>query len=213
MAFIDSHAHLSSANEAARGWLREMDELGIARSIVVAGGTVTPEKLSEQIARGGALDTDVDNEGLWKVCETSRGRLIPFYLANPHRGARPYLEIGERFAGLKLGPAVHGMPFTDGRVRALVDAAEIFDHPVYLHCLAREGFDVESFVALARTKRGVTFILGHAGIGNCDFHAVALIEHEPNFLFETSGGFTSVVQSAIRRLGPERVLFGSERPL
>jgi predicted TIM-barrel fold metal-dependent hydrolase len=213
MDFIDAHAHLSSAPDAAVAWLREMKELGIGQSVVVAGGTVTPEELSKQMLLGGSRNVDVDNAGLLRSCTASTGRLIPFYFANPHRGAQPYLEEGRRFRGLKIGPAVHGVPFTDERITALAAAAEGFGHPVYLHCLARPGFDVAALVDLARRFPRVPFILGHAGIGNCDFLAVSLIESSKNIFFETSGGFTSVIELAVKRLGAQRVLFGTERPL
>lgn len=213
MRYFDSHCHLSNRNGAAEALVREMDSLGIAKTVVVGGGAITPDTLSRQIAVGGMSDVDIDNAALLAACLKSNGRLIPFYFANPHRGVLPYLAEGGAFRGLKLGPAVHGIALTDDRTRALVAAARDFHHPVYLHCLARPGFDVEALVQLAREFRDVTFILGHAGIGNCDLYAVSLVEKELNILFETSGGFTSVVTAACRRLGAHRVLFGSEYPL
>lgn len=210
---IDAHAHLPARPGARERLLSLMDSLAFARAVVVAGGSVSPETLARQIACGGGSDVDVDNASLLAACEGSGGRLIPFYFANPHRGAAAYRREGARYRGLKLGPAVHGVRLDDARHDALVEAAVELGHPVYLHCLARDGFRVDDLVALARRHPRARLILGHAGIGNCDFHAVSLIAPEPNLYFETSGGFTSVIEAAFRALGPRRVLFGTEYPL
>jgi predicted TIM-barrel fold metal-dependent hydrolase len=56
-------------------------------------------------------------------------------------------------------------------------------------------------------------VLGHSGIGNLDFYAIDLIRPEPTIVLETSGGYTCVAEAALSRLGPGRVVFGSEYPL
>ncbi len=193
--------------------LQVMDTVGIARSAAIAGGSLSPEKLSEQITKGGGLDIDIDNAALAAECARSDGRLLPFFFANPHRGAEPYQSDGGRFYGLKLGPAVHGVPLRDPRTLSLVEVAQGWNHPVYLHCLARPGFEVSDLVELARQFPRVVFILGHAGVGNCDLYAVGQIRESRNIFFETSGGFSCVIESAYRQLGPERILFGTEYPL
>lgn len=210
---VDAHAHLRARASAREALLTTMDRFGIERSVVVPGGTVSPDLLAMQIAHGGALDVDADNHGILESCGKSGGRLVPFYFANPHRGAGAYRVAGRDFYGLKLGPAVHGVPFGDPRVAALVAQAERFGHPVYLHCLPREPFGVAAFVALAKAFRGVTFILGHAGVGQCDFDAVTSIQSLDHVMFELSGGMTAVCAEAVFRLGAQRVLFGSEYPL
>jgi predicted TIM-barrel fold metal-dependent hydrolase len=68
-------------------------------------------------------------------------------------------------------------------------------------------------VRLARRHPRAELILGHAGIGNFDLHAVELLQPEANLSFETSGGFSWVAKHAVEKLGAERVLFGSEYPL
>jgi predicted TIM-barrel fold metal-dependent hydrolase len=72
---------------------------------------------------------------------------------------------------------------------------------------------VPDLVELAGRFPPVAFVLGHAGIGNIDFHAINLIRHAPNILLETSGGYTCVTEAACDRLGAGRVVFGSEYPL
>jgi predicted TIM-barrel fold metal-dependent hydrolase len=210
---VDAHAHLGPASDALDRWMAVMDRLGIERAFMVAGGSVSPEVLARQINEGGGCDRDIDNARLLDQCAQRPTRLYPFFFANPHRGAGSYRDQGRNFFGLKLGPAVHGVPLRDERHLDLFAQAEYFGHAVYLHCLARPGFEVRDLVWCALRFPKVRFVLGHAGIGNCDFHAVTLIEKVQNVSFETSGGFSSVVQFAMKRLGAARVIFGSEYPL
>ena len=213
MMIFDAHAHLPLREGAVSRLLLTLDANEISRAIVVAGGSLTPERLARQINEGGGVDVDIDNAAVLRGCEESNGRLIPFHFANPYRDAVDYAREGRAFRGLKLGPAVHGIPLTDERHAALVAVARDFGHPVYLHCLARSGFRVEDLVVLAARFSDVTFILGHAGIGNADYSAAEIIADSPNILFETSGGFSTVIAKAVARLGATRVLFGSEYPL
>lgn len=210
---FDAHAHLAPGEGAADRLLEVMDSCGIDRAVVVAGGVVDPDLLSRQIIEGGALDRDADNDGVWAACEPTGGRLIPYFFANPHRAGADYRGDGRRFHGLKLAPSVHGVPLTDPRHAELAAIAEEYGHGVYLHCVQRPGFGVADLVTLARGFPRVTFVLGHAGVGDMDLYGIDLITPAPNILFETSGGYSAVVRAALNRLGPGRVLLGTEYPL
>jgi len=210
---FDAHAHLAPGQGALRRLLDTMDANGIDRAVVVAGGAITPHELSRQIVEGGHVEGDADNDAVEKGCEDSGGRLVPFFFANPHNGSSQYRERAARFSGLKLAPGVHGVPLLDPRTKNLVSVAGQVGHNVYLHCLQREGFTVRDLVALAAEFPLVRLVLGHAGVGDLDFYGVDLIADSANIHFETSGGYTSVIRHALDRLGPERVLFGSEHPL
>jgi uncharacterized protein len=213
MYLFDGHAHLAPAPGALNKYLQTMDAYEIKRAVVVSGGTVTPQQLAMNMVTGEGLDIEVDNLTLKAQTDSSNERLVAFFFANPWSGPELYRRQGRGFAGLKLGPVVHGIALNDPRTHALIEVAEEFNHPVYLHCLPRTGFGVSDLVILAKHFPNVTFILGHAGVGNCDFHAVQLIEAYSNILFETSGGFSAVIQAACRQLGSKRVLFGTEYPL
>lgn len=210
---IDFHAHLLPTREGRERLLRAMEENAISQAVVVAGGVVSPHDLSEQIALGGGSGASAANESVRELCEETRGKLLPFYFANPHVAPNEYQVRGSLFYGLKLGPAVHGVELNDPRNHAYIAIAERFQHSVYLHCLSRPGFDTRSLLRLSSHFPKVIFVLGHAGIGNCDFYSVDQIAAEENIYFETSGGFSSVIGYALNKLGEDRVLFGSEFPL
>ena len=213
MGLIDFHAHLEASLPASDRLLAAADRYQIEQIAVVAGRLLTPQVLSRQMANGCGQAVEAPNRELLQICHTSGGRLLPFYFANPHSTVNEYVAIGAEFVGLKLGPAIHGIALTDASNRMFIEMAQQFQHPVYLHCLPRVGFDVEALRRLACVYPRVQFILGHAGIGNCDFHAVDGIREFSNIAFETSGGFSSVVTYALSQLGRERILFGTEYPL
>jgi uncharacterized protein len=210
---LDFHVRLAPHPGAADRLLAVLDECKIDRAAVAAGGTIDLRRLSRQLVEGGHVETDADNDAVLRACAASDGRLVPFFFANPHRPIHDYAERGERFRGLEVSPAVHGVPLTDPRMSALVGQARRLGHPVYMVCLDRAGCRVTDLVELARQYRTVPLVLGHTGIGNIDYYAVDLLAPVPNILLETSGGYSGVLRYAIDRLGIDRVLFGSEFPL
>lgn len=213
MPVLDFHVRLAPRPGSLDRLLAVLDGCRIDRAVVAAGGTIDLRRLSRQLVTGGHVETDPDNTAVLAACAASDGRLLPYYFANPHRPVAEYADRGGRFRGVEISPAVHGVPLTDPRTTELVAAAEQLGHPVYLVCITRSGCEVADLVALAEKFPAVTFVLGHSGIGNIDYHAVDLLAPVPNILLETSGGYSGVLRDAIDTLGAERVLFGSEFPL
>jgi len=216
MKIFDGHSRLRPDAEAPHRLLAEMDALGVTRALVAGGGYVTPDQLSRHIAEGGGMDVTVDHDQLLRQCEVDAARLLPAYIPNPYRAAeayRLYREEGRLFRVLKIVSVLHGIELQDPRNIGLIEVAEELGHPVSLHCLHRRGFDVPELVALALRFPRVSFILEHSGVGNCDLHGLSLIREHHNIAFETSGGFSLVIKEACKRLGPQRVIFGSEYPI
>lgn len=213
MDVMDFHTRLVPRPGARERLLATLHECGVERAVVCAGGTIDLDLLSRQLILGGHVETDADNDAVLSACEGTGGRLVPFYFANPYRPAAFYKARAAEFRGLEISPAVYGVGLTDERTEELVDIAAAVGHPVYAVCLDRPRASVADLVALARVFPQVDFVLGHSGIGNIDFYALALVQDEPNILLETSGGYTSVAEAALRRLGADRVVFGSEYPL
>ncbi len=193
--------------------LSTMDDVGITRAMVVAGGVVDLDTLSRHIVDGGYVDTDADNNAVLAACVGSDGRLVPMYFGNPHGDVAEYRRVAPRFRGLELSPAVHGMRFDDPRLSAFVAVAAAHGHPVYTVCLGRPGTRPGDLVALARQFPATTFVFGHCGFIGVDTFGLAEIAPQDNIVAETSGCFSVVARRAIDLLGAERVLFGTEYPL
>jgi len=213
MTIVDFHARLVAQPSEPDRLLRVMDAHGIGTTVVCAGGVVDLDRLSTQIVHGGHVDADADNGRVLAACAESAGRLVPFYFANPYAGAGEYRRQAARFRGVELSPAVYGVGFDDARTRALVEVAAEARHPVYTVCLGRTGSRTADLVRLAEAYPDVCFVFGHAGLIAIDTGALNEIKARDNIVVETSGCLSVVVRAAIDRLGPHRVLFGTEYPL
>lgn len=210
---FDFHVRLAPGQAALDRLYAVLDEHGLARAAVAAGGSIDPEVLSRQLIDGTHVDTDPDNDAVLRACDASDGRLLPIYFANPHRPADVYRERAAEFRGLEISPAVHGVRLDAPRVEELVRIAAGAGHSVYVVCLIRAGAGIADLVLLAKRFPQVTFVVGHGGVSSIDFHGIASIEPHANICLETSGGYSSVLAVALRRLGAQRVLFGTEHPL
>lgn len=211
---VDFHVRLPPRPDPGGALLADMDRLGIAASVVVAGGLVRPDVLSRHLRDGGFVTGEVDNASVLTLAEGAGGRLHPCWFGNPHGGGlEAYRVGGAAYVGLELSPAVHGMRLDSDIVADFIGVAGEHGHWVYAVCINRPGCDVPALAAVAARHPEVTFVLGHLGYGNIDFHGLCLVVDLPNVVVETSGGYSSVLAFAVAELGCDRVLFGSEHPL
>jgi predicted TIM-barrel fold metal-dependent hydrolase len=210
---FDFHARLGTHPAARGALLAAMDAAGIGRCAVCAAGVIDLDRLAEHVMVGGYVTGDADNKAVADACAGTAGRLVPFFVGNPHTGPGHYLAAAAQFAGLELAPAVHGVPFTDQRNTALVEVAAAHGHPVYAVCIGRPGCGAPGLAALARQFPQVTFVLGHCGFVGIDLYSLNVIRPLRNVLAETSGCYTGIARIAIERLGADRVLFGTDYPL
>jgi predicted TIM-barrel fold metal-dependent hydrolase len=211
-SIFDFHSRSSPDPDAIDRQLALMDELGIARAVLVGGSVIDPDRIARQAVFGGEYDGDANNDAVLKACNGSSGRLVPFYFANPHREAEHYARWAAEFHGLELSPAVHGVRYDDERILALIRIAQQHRHPVYTVVLGREGVSVHEFVELAKSFPDVNFVMGHGGFLPVDVYAISTIARHPNIVVETSGCYSVVVKVALAKLGADRVLFGTEHP-
>jgi len=182
-SFADAHVHLNDPVT----WVRIMDEIGITRSVALAG-------------------RDADNSALLEAGRRWPGRIFPFVSVSPeHREFRPvwerdaealaavvdsllsgggYYGIGE--ISVSHYPAT-GFPEADfnpnGRtMRSLLEVARKHGVPVMIHS---EITRLREFEALARDFRDVTIIWAHGGYTPL-FLARRLMQEHPNLIYELS---------------------------
>jgi predicted TIM-barrel fold metal-dependent hydrolase len=210
---FDFHARVGPGLEAATALLAAMDDAGIEQAAVSAGGLLDLDRLAAQIVAGGRSEVVADNERTRALCEGTGGRLLPFFLADPYRDVAVYRATAPCYRGLEISPAVHGFRLDDPEVTALVEVAAIVGHPVYVVCLTHPGTRAEDLVTLSRRFSEVNFLYGHCGHHGLDASGLARIAPYSNIVAETSGCYTAIAALALRRLGAERVVFGTEYPL
>lgn len=204
---IDCHCHAGPGDGLTGPWdtradlgayLRRCRTAGIDRSVVFA-----------------ALQRDyrAGNAAVAELVARNPQRLIGFVFLDarmPREAMREQLERyvgGQSFAGIKLHR--HDAPIS----RAVCELAAEFGVPV-LYDLAGEVATLELF---APEYRGVDFIIPHLGSFADDWKAqLTLIDHlqrHPNVFADTAGvrRFDLLVE-AVRRAGPEKIIFGSDGP-
>ena len=207
---VDFHARLTPGD---RSLLSTMDEAGIGRAAVSAGGLLPLDRLAAQIDAGGRSEVSAPNTQVYEQCARSGGRLLPFYFADPVRDVEAYRRGAPRFRGLEISPAVHGFRLDDPQVSELVAIAGAAGHPVYVVTVARDGARPADLARLARAHPGVPVVWGHCGHTGLDLPGLTELAPVPSVLAELSGCLTVTARAAVDRLGPARVLFGTEHPL
>ncbi len=186
--------------------LAEMAETGVSQSVVVA------------------MDPFVPTDEVLDACRRLPGILLPFGSCDPNTA-----DYADRFAqlltkpilGLKFHSDLQQMPLDSPRLRVmlglLADSPQAH-LPVYLHTGSfpiYRPLGTPWHVALPRlleTFPTLTFICGHSGWDAPRAALKAALAH-PNLYLETSWQPPALIRRLCDKLGPERLLFGSDYPL
>jgi len=196
--YLPSEASAEERRAALANLAHWEDVAGIAQAVVMPAPTPTPNSRA--------------------VVETLNGdpRWIPCAQVNPNApGAveevRHAVSLGCRM--LKVMPAIYNAPPLGAAVRALMDLARELRFPVNIHSTGNNGDPLE-IGALARRYPDVPIIMDHMGYRNDGRAAIAAAEDNPNLsLGTTIAAFEpSFVATAIKAVGPERIIFGSNLP-
>lgn len=205
---IDSHAHVGAchvfgAEQVGETLLKEMDRNGIDVSIVQPFP--------------GAADVRGDHDAIARLAEKHRGRIRGLASVNPHLPNAQYVDEVTRcveelhFVAVKLHTIGHAVaPGTPDSRLVFRTAAEL-GIPVMIHTGPGVPFaEPAAWIPQAREFSEVTVILAHAGAGLYTGPAIVAGETCDNVVLETSWCRPQDVAAAVNRLGPERVLFGSD---
>lgn len=185
---------------------REMDDLGIARSVILPIDFPYISK-NHQVAADAAQ---------------SDQHLLAFGSVHPY-AARQNVALDEQAhrgaLGLKVHPNVQCVRPDDPRARQLYRACGARNMPVLIHCgpvgiepaLGRWLTQVKWYErGIAENPRTI-FVLGHAGA--LQFEAALELQRKyPNVHLETSSQSLSNLRAIVERGDVNRVLFGSDWP-
>lgn len=207
---IDMHMHIDDV--PSLGWelsaatcVRAMDEAGTEAAAVMT--IVDLPGVNPQ-----AMELIAD------ACEQFPGRLYGFIRLHPwHRDEalgllhRAVGELG--FRGLKLHP-VSTLAHPGGAdTIALIRAAGGLGVPTLFHCGDEPLTTPESIAPAAAACPDSTIILGHMGGYFHVDEAIEVAERHPNIVLETSAmPYPDKIREAVDRIGPRRVVFGSDGP-
>jgi predicted TIM-barrel fold metal-dependent hydrolase len=124
-------------------------------------------------------------------------------------------EPGSKFRGVKLHPLLDGYHPDDPAVHPIIELLIERGLPALIHC-GHPIFTLPwSIEELVRRYPAGRIILGHMGHGNIVYinAAIDVAERNPNVYLETSGMPMHLkIREAVERVGPDRVLYGSDTP-
>jgi len=225
---IDCHAHVGEfqgydLSEATL--LAELDKGGVALALVsnIDGATV-PGK-----TRG--LDEGAANRATAHAVRRNPERLRGLLWGRPGNGSAEILEpfLTERlrpheagswtariFVGLKLHPEMNQFAADAPEVDPYMELARRHRLPVVVHSDAEVDLaSPERIAALGRRHPGVPVVLYHMGFGGPHDRAIRAVDEAvstgaADLYLETAQASVEGVLEALRRVGPERVLFGTD---
>lgn len=207
---IDAHVRLGRGREVEltiEQLLATMDELGIDQTLV------SPDE------RGIAYDNRAGNEYVTRAAEASGGRLLPYAVANPWRGADAVEELARaRDAGavaLALDPTLQGFDVLDGLAEPLIEFAGEHGWPVYFRTGTPPTALPLPVASLARRTPEIPFVMGKSGATDFWIDAVPALTYAPNLYADTAYAPWDTVLTgfaAAPEVGTQRVVFSTDAP-
>jgi predicted TIM-barrel fold metal-dependent hydrolase len=197
--------------------LAQLDAAAIDRVLCVPGGMLDVRQFSRYASGRLRPDPAIPNHLVYDALERHGDRAYGLVCINPHDKAVALrmMEDGFRHGcrGVKLAPNVHRAHFDEPVLAEAAAACSERGFPVYSHVLPDAGMTTADYAAFARRHPGTSFILGHMGHGPGDVDAIDLAAELENVYLETSLGNYLIIRDALDRLGPRKLIFGSEFPL
>ena len=198
-------SHRMISNDAAM-LLAEMADTGVTQAVVVA------------------IDPYIPTTEVIQACHHLSGLLFPFGSVDP--AAEDYLDrfehlLTQPISGIKFHSDLQQMPLDSPRLRAMMAllAQSQFSHlPVYLHT---GNFPIyrpldqpwqTGLLRLLSEFPSLTFVCGHAGWDVPRAALKAALAY-PGLYLETSWQPPRLIRRLCDKIGPERLLFGSDFPL
>ncbi|TXN30402.1 amidohydrolase family protein [Lacisediminihabitans profunda] len=163
-----------------------------------------------------SLAQRIENDFIIDLVDSHPDRLFGFGQVRPQDDDALY-EI-ERMAeagisGLKLHPSMHGYHVADhGLLDPVFRACAKFNLPVLINALDDAFCAPFSIEEIAKGHPDVPTIIAHMGAVWNVPEAIIVSERQPHIYLETSATLIADVRRAYARVGPEKILFGSEWP-
>jgi len=219
---IDAHAHLGTdTNQQTMpslgvmydvadgpGLIAVMDETGIDKAVVFPSHTF-----------GSNLDENYErsNKHVAEAVRTFPDRLIDFARVDPRYGQRALDELKrcvEEYGacGLKLHPNWECIRPSNVRLLGpLLDYLSAHKMPLIIYTGYELTAEPAQSLVLAKAYPDVPVLLSHLGF-RLATDSLIIAQESPNIYLEVSGVGSGVVNRAIKQVGAERVLFGSDVP-
>ena len=213
---IDAHCHIIPSEQGIDTARRYMADANVDHTVLVPGGMIPVLGFGDFLRGRQALTTSApDNDFVRSVfCKYAREFSGFFHVDPAYHMSDDWDEaLAQGFIGFKLNPLVNRVSFLTPEVKELCEYLVAHDRPLYTHIVLHGDASLDALEVLLKDFRKLRLILGHMGFASTDMSALQLASRSENVYLETSVGSFVAIQEAVRRIGPRRIIFGSEGPV
>lgn len=207
MRIIDAHVHLGQGIKMqmdSNTLLRQMDNAHVEFSILCP------------MDRFLAVANREGNEYIAREVKAHPDRFAGMASSNPWFGKKAADELRRALdsglTGIKLHPVLQGFRLADPIVHPMIEIAQEYGVPVYVHTGTAGIAEPFHAAELARKFPSVNFIMGHAGASDYYNDTVRALEFVSNLWIETSrNGPANFCHWQVNNI-TKKVVFGSNAP-
>jgi predicted TIM-barrel fold metal-dependent hydrolase len=200
---IDAHNHLGDrpgARQTGAELVAKLDNAGVDKAVVFP-----------------FVEGNFTNDFVKEAFEQFPERLIPYCAVNPWE--RNSVDVVRQcitewgFKGLKLHPTINGYHLADPElVDPLFKLADELNFPIIVHGASDLYNSPPEFALMAMRFPRVKLMMAHMGFFWSVDQAISFAGQFENLYLETSRAPIFEVQTAVRRLGPHKVIWGTDSP-
>jgi predicted TIM-barrel fold metal-dependent hydrolase len=196
---VGTSDYLTGAEHTVHTMLASMDEAGVDRAVVCSLGQM------------------IDNDFIARLALEYPERLIGFGQVNPRHpdAVADLYALGERkvLKGLKLHPTMHGYHFADhGLLDPIFAAARDTGLVLLVNALDDAFCGPFAIEEISRGFPEVPLLIAHMGTVWNTVEAMIVAERNPQILLETSSTSLLEVRTAYEKLGPSKIVMGTDWP-
>ncbi|MBV8719277.1 MAG: amidohydrolase family protein [Chloroflexi bacterium] len=198
--YLDTNVSAVDRSRALQELFENEDAAGIEYAVVMPSPTPKP-----------------DNAALFETAHANR-RAVLCCQVNPNFGDPAFAEIRRartefNMRILKIMPAIYQVHLTGPLAKRLMDTARELQMVVNIHSGSEISHPL-AIGAIARRYPDVPILMDHMGYREWTSDAIEAARDNPNLYLGTTIAAVepTTVERAVRELGPERVVFGSNWP-
>jgi predicted TIM-barrel fold metal-dependent hydrolase len=200
---IDAHNHLGDrpgARQTGAELVAKLDAAGVDKAVVFP-----------------FVEGNFTNDFVKNAFDEFPDRLIPYCAVNPWE--LDAVDVVRKciadwgFKGLKLHPTINGFHLADNDlVGPLFKLAEELDFPIIVHGASDLFNSPPEFALMAQRYPRVPLMMAHMGFFWSVEQAIEFAGQFENLYLETSRAPIFEIQTAVKRIGAHKVIWGTDSP-
>lgn len=218
MTIIDAHVHI--------GYFQSIDLGNDIEDVLSRADKMGVEKVFCTHCQGLYGNYTDGNEVVYQAMQKYPDRVLGYVTVNSPRYGKPLYDYVQHaifdrgFSGIKIyshsqgvGSAIPFLSVADPYMYPLFEMAQEWQTPILAHATSAE-VDV-----ICKDFPKLVLMMAHMGatpVSGGDWHtAISTAKKHPNLILDSTGSAmdSGMIEEAVRVIGPERVLWGSDMPM